>query len=224
MKILAIMGCVLALAAAPAFAANDSQSPDSKADSSNQSAAAADLSKEQQALPFEDIDTDGDGYISPVEAYVAGFETGSIDTDEDGRLSKQEYDAAMARSGKTVTDSGPAVTTDNPPDNVTAESHLNESLGQADTAPETDLSFDEVDSNKDGVIDKQEAAVAELGKDLESFKHWPITRKEYEEFQAKRKESMADNKGQQSAQADTGKNADDSAQHAAQGQGASTSR
>lgn len=44
---------------------------------------------------FEELDSDGNGQLSPTEAAQAGVDAQSADTDGDGAISKEEYQAAV---------------------------------------------------------------------------------------------------------------------------------
>lgn len=206
MKIHTILGSVLALTVASAFAADAPQPGAAKTDGANQSAsAAAAPADHQQKLSFDEIDTDHDGYISSVEAYVAGFVVGPMDTDKDGRISKQEFEAAQSKAGQGVTgDEAKLAASESAvkeAGNDKPSSHLNDSLGQAATAPETNLSFEEVDSNGDGVISDQEASIAGLHeKEFDTNQDGKITREEYEDHIAKLRETQKEGTQQEAPQ------------------------
>lgn len=44
---------------------------------------------------FDELDSDGDGKLSAIEAAEAGVDVQSADTDGDGAVSKEEYQATM---------------------------------------------------------------------------------------------------------------------------------
>lgn len=52
----------------------------------------------QEAPPFEEVDADGDGYVTNSELQAAGVDinVGDADTDGDGMLDSDEYDAAVS--------------------------------------------------------------------------------------------------------------------------------
>lgn len=198
MKTYLILGCAMALAATPVFSADSPKNGEQETASAQKPAPAQADGKQKPS--FKDIDTDGDGYISSVEAYVAGFTVGSMDTDKDGRVSEQEYNAAQAKNVHPVAGDHQSADASKGSSDAAAESHLNESLGQPGTAPERDLSFQEVDSNGDGVIDEEEAAVAELGKGVDTNHDGKISKEEFETAKAKKEKGNTSVNEQQSAQ------------------------
>ena len=90
-----------------------------------------------QQVPFERADANKDGSINREEGnMLAGFDFSRADTDNDLKLTRAEYDAAMARST---------------------------SRGDGDPGPRSgdrtaQVSFEAADADKDGKIDKNEAA------------------------------------------------------------------
>jgi hypothetical protein len=52
----------------------------------------------QSAVPFEDVDANGDGVISQEEAAaIEGLDMATADTNQDGVLDRAEYEAATAQ-------------------------------------------------------------------------------------------------------------------------------
>lgn len=88
-------------------------------------------------IPFAEADANKDGQINREEGnMIAGFDFSRADTDNNLLLSRAEYDAAMARST---------------------------SRGDGEPGPRSgdrtaQVSFEAADANKDGKIDKNEAA------------------------------------------------------------------
>jgi Ca2+-binding EF-hand superfamily protein len=88
-------------------------------------------------IPFEQADANKDGQINREEGnMIAGFDFSRADTDNNLYLSRAEYDAALARST---------------------------SRGDGDPGPRSgdrtaQVSFEAADANKDGKVDKNEAA------------------------------------------------------------------
>lgn len=90
-----------------------------------------------QQVPFERADANKDGSINREEGnMLAGFDFSRADTDNDLKLTRAEYDAALARST---------------------------SRGDGEPGPRSGdrtarVSFEAADADKDGKIDKNEAA------------------------------------------------------------------
>jgi hypothetical protein len=88
-------------------------------------------------VPFAEADANKDGSINREEGnMIAGFDFSRADTDNNLTLSRAEYDAALARST---------------------------SRGDGDPGPRSgdrtaQVSFEAADANKDGKVDKNEAA------------------------------------------------------------------
>ena len=88
-------------------------------------------------IPFAEADANKDGQINREEGnMIAGFDFSRADTDNNLLLSRAEYDAALARST---------------------------SRGDGDPGPRSgdrtaQVSFEAADANKDGKVDKNEAA------------------------------------------------------------------
>jgi hypothetical protein len=88
-------------------------------------------------IPFAEADANKDGQINREEGnMIAGFDFSRADTDNNLLLSRAEYDAAMARST---------------------------SRGDGEPGPRSgdrtaQVSFEAADANKDGKVDKNEAA------------------------------------------------------------------
>ncbi len=56
------------------------------------------FAQQSSAPPFEQVDANNDGMISPAEAgQVEGIDFSQADTNGDGHLSRQEYDAATGQ-------------------------------------------------------------------------------------------------------------------------------
>jgi Ca2+-binding EF-hand superfamily protein len=150
------------------------------------SASTASLSALRQQM-FNKIDTNGDGSIdkSEMTALIEGNTSslvssifGSQDSDQDGLISQIEFDSTMAQLGQQMKQGGGTSAASGPP-------------------PPPEKVFDTADTNKDGVVTKDELAavigdgggnIDELFSQVDTDGDGSITRAEDNAFLAKMKE------------------------------------